>query len=113
MKGIDTISLDRLADEAVRDSFSIIKDEVAKCDLVQSGMKFFEISFTKTGTYLVAHGLGLKPRDVIQTSVKGTGTVVWNFDSFDLENLSLTIGGTVSTSVPCVVRAFIGAYLGD
>lgn len=68
------------------------------------GFKHFELAFTSAGTSTIPHNLGFQPKDVIQTSLTGSGALTWNYDLFDRTNISVTVTG------PCVVRAFIGAY---
>jgi hypothetical protein len=55
----------------------------------------------------VTHGLIFKPTDIIQTSLIGPGALTWNYDKFDSKFLSITTTG------PCTVRAFVGAYRED
>lgn len=69
------------------------------------GFKHFELTFEEAQTNLkLPHGLGFAPKDVIQTSLTGSGTLTWNYSLFDKTDLNLTTTG------PCTVRAFIGTY---
>ena len=55
----------------------------------------------------IPHGLGFRPIDIIQTSKIGAGDITFNFDKFTTQFLDVTTTG------PCTVRTFIGAYKED
>ena len=97
--------LSNIRDTESRENFQKIEQFIRLDNLISSGFKFFELQFTKAETNKrIPHGLGFVPKDVIQTSSIGSGAPTWNFASFNSEFLDITTTG------PCVVRAFIGSY---
>jgi len=99
------INTDRIADSSVVEALEIIKDVLIPEPLVNSGFEFMEITFAGAATNLkIAHGLGFRPLDVLQSSLTGAGAITWNYAKFDNTNLDVTVTGA------CTVRAFIGAY---
>jgi hypothetical protein len=99
------IILKDLTDPYVKENFFRIDKFFKKTPFFRTEMKFFEITFAKAYTNTtLAHGLGFKPTDLIQTFLTGPGSLTWNYDLFDSTNL------VVSTTGACKVRAFIGAY---
>lgn len=94
-----------IQDEYVRENFERLTLFLQEFPFFRGEWRFFELAFTSTLTNVnVAHGLGFKPTDVIQTSVTGAGSVTFNFNSFTSENINVT------TTAACTVRCFIGAY---
>lgn len=76
--------------------------------LVNGQFKFFQSSFTQDLTdFKIPHGLNFIPKDVIQTSKVGTGTIVFNYALFDRTNISVTTSGTLATDA-LVVRYLVG-----
>lgn len=72
--------------------------------------KFFELSFTTNSShFLLPHRLGYAPKDIVQLSIKGTGSVVFNYAIFDKNNVDMTISGT-STTDPLIIRFLVGTY---
>jgi hypothetical protein len=106
MRSLKEVDVDRVEAPGANQAVRVIKDVLLAEPFVNSGFRFMEIAFTAAGTFKVAHGLGFMPLDVVQSSLKGTGAVTWNYASFDKTNLSVT------TTAACTVRAFIGAYRG-
>lgn len=102
------LSLTDITDQPTKRAFEVLRDILVKQPLINSNFRLFELSFSTNGTFLVAHGFGYKPKDVIQTSNIG-GAAVWNFTNFTSTDLSVTISG-VSAGTPCVIRAVIGRY---
>lgn len=94
----------QVADEAAQDALEIIKNTWAKEPFLSGSFRFYELAFTASGTFKVAHRLGFKPVDIIQSSLIGAGALTWNYANFDSTNLNVTVTGA------CTVRAFIGAY---
>ncbi len=73
--------------------------------MLRGEWQFFIITLTSAVTnFLYPHNLKFMPKDVLQTSITGTGALTWNYAKFDKTNLNITTTG------PCVVRAFIGSY---
>lgn len=97
--------LNQISDPAVRSNFLKIIEYVRDTSVLQGKFKFFEIQLTQSETgKLIPHGLGFKPKDVIQTYLTGSGSITWNYDDFTDTHLSVT-----STDA-LVVRAFIGRF---
>lgn len=97
-----------IEDVYVRENFKRLTAFFQKETLLKGSFKFFELTFEGAVTgETVRHGLQFKPLDVIQTSVIGSGVPTFNFADFTKETISVT------TSGPCIVRAFIGAYRED
>ena len=94
-----------IQDQYVRENFWRILKFFQKDPLLKGEWTFFDLKFDSAVTSRkIPHGLGFKPLDVIQTSLTGPGTLTWEYDNFDTSYL------VVTTSGPCKVRAFIGAY---
>lgn len=103
-------SLEDIKDEATRRSIQWIKDYLDQLELVKGDFQFFELTFSRDDTNLkITHNLGFVPMDFIQTSLKGTGTIVYNYSKMDSTNFDLTIAST-SLADPLVVRFFAGRY---
>lgn len=99
------LQTDLIADKATREAVERLRDDVVSLPFRKGSFKFFEIELTIAVTnFKYRHGLGFIPKDVIQTSLIGAGSIVWNYSRFTKENLD------ISTTGPCVVRVFIGAY---
>lgn len=94
-----------IKDQYIRENFKRLNLFFQGTPLVKMGLTFFELKFDVAVTNTqVLHGLGFLPLDVIQTSVKGAGTITFNFDKFTDKYLDITTTGA------CVVRCFIGTY---
>lgn len=105
MISLPDIILKDITDKYIRENFFRIKKFFLKFPLFRTELAFFEREFKAAVTSVtVAHGLGFKPTDVIQTSLIGPGALTWEYDKFDDTNLVVTTTGA------CKVRAFIGAY---
>ncbi len=93
-------------DEVARENLSRIQKEVTiDQQLLRGQWKFIELTFdAEVANFKYPHKLSFVPKDVIQTSSIGTGTVIWNYDLFDRTNLD------ISTTEACTVRAFVGSY---
>jgi len=73
------------------------------------GFTLIEETFTETGSNILRpHNLGITPKDAVITSVAGDGTIVLNYGKFDGTNLDITVGGTVSSDNPTVLRMYVG-----
>ena len=96
-----------IEDNYLQENFLRIEREINSQDLLRGQWKFFELDFSKSVTnFRFQHRLPFLPKDVIQTSLTGVGALTFNYDLFTKEHLD------VSTTGPCVVRFFVGAYLG-
>jgi hypothetical protein len=97
--------MDIIKDEDTKQVMDDVKDALITEPLINSGFVFKELVFTAALTNTkVAHGLGFRPLDIIQTSLTGAGAITWNYAKFTDVNLDITVTGA------CTVRAFIGAY---
>lgn len=97
--------LQELSDIYVIQNFRRLNDFFVAVKLLNARFEFFEISIPKTVTdYNFTHNLGFQPKDILQTSIIGPGSLTWNYEKFTKDFLSLTATG------PCVVRAFVGSY---
>lgn len=86
----------------VRENFKAIRDFLKENSNLQN-FTLFELTFTQAVTaQKIPHRLGFAPKDVVQTSLLGVGTLTWNYDKFDETNIVVTTTGA------CVVRAYIG-----
>lgn len=95
----------QVTDFGVRENLTQIEEEFNQLMMLPGQWKHFEITFLSAVTnFKYPHGLSFVPKDVIQTSTTGTGVVTWKYANFDRSNL------VISTTGPCVVRAFIGTY---
>lgn len=95
-----------IEDEYSRENFQRISDFFR----VQNHLfnfKHFEVEFPGAVTgFKFRHGLGFQPKDVIQTSLIGAGSLTWNYTEFNKDTVSMTTTGA------CVVRFFLGTYKG-
>lgn len=100
-----TLKVDGLADSIARENFvNILRVDRANA-LNRGSWRFFEISFLGAVTnFKLSHHLGFAPKDIIQTSLIGAGSLQWNYSLFDSDSLDITTTGA------CVVRCFIGTY---
>lgn len=94
-----------IKDTVVRKMAELIVAFVKSKKILNGDWAFFEITFTGAVTeFKHRHGLPYTPRDVIQTSLTGAGSVTWIYTMFDENYVYIT------TTAPCVLRAFIGRY---
>jgi hypothetical protein len=97
-----------IEDQYSRENFFRLKKFFESVSFFKGNFKHFEFNFDRALTsQKMAHGLGFKPQDVIQTFITGPGAITWDYINFDDKNLVL------STTGACKVRAFIGAYRED
>jgi hypothetical protein len=100
-----TFILKDLEDPYARENFKRLLDYLDKFPFFRGEWAFFTFTLPNAVTNLnLAHGLGFKPLDVIQTSITGAGTITFNYSRFTDETISVTTSGA------CSVRCFIGAY---
>jgi hypothetical protein len=95
-----------IEDDRSRENFKRIQKEFTENQIILKGQwRFFELIFTGAVTnFKQKHLLTFVPKDIIQTSIIGAGTLTWNYSLFDRENLDITTTGA------CTVRAFVGRY---
>lgn len=101
---------DDIEDEKIRENFRLTEQYINSFALLRGNFRHMVISTdTDLTNKKVAHNLGFRPLDLIQTSITGTGTLTWNYSQFDGVNLDLTTASTDSTD-PLIVRFFVGRY---
>lgn len=101
-----TYRIEEIKDPVVRENFEKLLSELREFPLLHGKFKFFELEFTKAVTSAqVRHSLGFRPKDVIQTSLVGAGTITFNYGDFSSTHLDITTSGV------CTWRGFIGTYL--
>lgn len=95
-----------LADKNARDLINSLLDQLNAIPLIRGSWQFvtFTVS-TATANYKFPHRLGFVPKDVIQLSVTGGGSITWNYSNFSSTQLDVTTAGGEVT-----VRAFVGTY---
>jgi len=92
----------------VREAIIILEEKLRLQQIFKGRFQFRTYTFTGAVTNLkIKHNLGFQPRDIIQTSLTGAGSLTWNYGSFSKTDLDITTTGA------CVVRAFIGRYEED
>lgn len=87
------LDLSSIKDKKTRDSFEEIAREFRESPILAGTWQFFEKEFTAIGTYKVFHKLGFTPKDVIQLSSFGAGTITFDYSSFTKEYIQVTVGG--------------------
>ena len=98
-------SIEEVTDPRARDNWRKL-DLFLKEDTNLSGFHHFEIIIDKAVTNLkYPHKLGFQPKDVLVTSQIGSGTITWNYELFDSDDLNITTTG------PTTVRAYIGTHV--
>ena len=101
---IDLI-FDKLSDPVARENFEKLDQHLRDQIFSKLEGKHFEIVISGAVTnQRFKHNLGFVPKDIVQTSVKGAGTISWNYDNFDKDYVYFT------TTNACTVRVFIGTY---
>jgi hypothetical protein len=94
----------------VKENFQKLEAYLNDQGILKPGFKLFELTFSgNIANFKYKHGLGYVPTDLIQTSLRGQGSVVWNYSLFDRDTLDITVTGTSETD-PLIVRALIGSY---
>lgn len=102
------LRIEEIQDAATRENFQKLEEIFKVFPLLKGEWRFITLTFTGAVTnYKYIHGLGFIPKDVIQTSKTGAGTLTWNYSSFNRTSIDITTTGA------CSVRAFIGSYKED
>ena len=97
--------INEISDPPTRENFRRIFEAFKTKVFLKGDWRFVEIPFLGAVTnFKFPHGLSFIPKDVIQTSKTGAGSITFNYSSFDRTNISITTTGA------CTVRAFIGSY---
>ncbi len=103
--------LREIEDPYVQENFIRLKEAFVENPLLRGQWRFMELTFKGNLTAeAIPHRLGFIPTDVLQTALKGTGTLTWLYATFDEENVYVTTSGTSATD-PLIVRAFIGRFM--
>ena len=96
---------ENIVDPVARDNFQKVSESFRDNALLQGFWKFYEFTFPGAVTNKrIPHKLGFLPKDIIQTSLKGAGSLTWNYAKFDQTMLDVTTTGA------CIVRVFAGTY---
>ena len=94
-----------IENESVRDNFILLIEEMNKISFNKFDGKHRVYEFTGVETNKkIPHGLGFKPVDVLQTSLRGAGAITFNYDLFDETNINITTTGA------CTVRLILGRF---
>lgn len=97
--------LQELTDQYLIENFRRLNDFFMSVKMLNGRFEFLEITIPQAVTdFNFTHHLGFQPKDIIQTSLIGAGSLTWNYEKFTKDFLSIT------TSGPCVVRLFAGSY---
>lgn len=97
--------VNEVEDSNIRENFRKLENNLNNEPITSPEWVFVELTFTGAETnYKHKHNLKFTPRDVIQTSITGAGSVTFNYALFDETNIDIT------TDDACVVRFFLGRY---
>lgn len=97
------VNLNIIEDANIRNNMDAIKYNVNKCSILTGQWKLFELTFTEASSnYKHPHGFPYIPKDIIHLSTTGSGTVTFNYNSFDDTFLDLT------ASAECKIRFLSG-----
>jgi len=93
-----------VVDTVIRDNFTSIRNFFDKnSQFIGFSLLEFEVNSAVTNEK-IPHSLGFQPKDLVQTSKIGSGTITYNYDKFDSTNLDITTTG------PCKIRAYVGTH---
>lgn len=105
--------LKEIVDTYIRRTFRQLLDYLVTQALLKCGWQFFTFEVgANLSENTFKHNLGFRPKDLIQTSIIGTGTLAWNYSLFDETNIVYTTTGT-NPNDPLIVRGFVGHYKED
>lgn len=94
-----------IADQYIRENFQKLANFLSGQKILNGQWAFLTISESGAVTQKAyAHGLKFIPKDVISTSVIGTGTLTFNYAQFDEKYIYIT------TTARIEARAFVGLY---
>lgn len=98
-------SFNNIDDQYIRENFERLTKFIQNQGILRGEWQFFEIVFPAAVThYRVPHNLGFQPKDILQTSLIGAGSITFNYTLFDATYLDITTTGA------CTVRFFAGSY---
>lgn len=104
----DKLTADKLI-RLLKENFQRLEDYLSTEVIQNAQWRLIELTFVAdVVNYRFKHNLGFEPKDVIQTSNIGTGTIVYNFALFDKDYIDMTVSGT-STDSPLMVRFVLGS----
>ena len=93
------------ADKNLKDLVVGLNGELNGNPFTSGKFKAFEVDLEEaTANFEVRHGLGFAPKDIIQTSAIGSGSVTWNYTLFTKEVVVLTVSNAVK------VRFLAGSF---
>lgn len=95
-----------ISDPYVRKNFENLSSYFKQNNQLLS-FNFLEVTFEGAGQKLVSHGLGYIPKDILRCRIIGTGSVSFDYASFDSKNISISSTGPVS------LRFFVGTFFND
>jgi hypothetical protein len=94
-----------IEDTYIQENFKRIETDFNSQKILNGSWEFFDLNFKAAVVKQpFAHTFKFIPKDVLQTYIKGTGTVTWEYSSFDKDYIYVTTSGPVN------VRAFVGLY---
>jgi hypothetical protein len=97
--------LDSIQDPSAREALQTLKDELNRLTILRGEFRFYELTIDRAVTdYRYSHKLPFRPRDLLQTSVTGTGQVSFSYSDFDETFIQLTTTG------PVTVRFYLGSF---
>lgn len=92
-------------DKNSKDLITALNAELNGNPFTSGKFKAFEVELEGAASHFeVKHGLGFVPKDIIQTSVIGSGSVTWNYALFTKEVVILTVSNAVK------VRFLAGSF---
>lgn len=99
-------------DPYVKENFKVL-DRYLKTEVIlNTGFQHLELTFSENKTFELNHTLNSIPKDIIQTSIKGSGAITYNYNNFTTTTFEVTITGTTTLN-PLIVRLFLGSYRGN
>jgi hypothetical protein len=100
------LDLGQVSDEVLRRVFEKVQTVLNEDVFGHFEGKHLEITVSGAVTnYRWPHNLGFLPKDIVQTSLIGAGSLTWNYVSFDATYVNLTTTGA------CTVRALVGSFV--
>lgn len=99
-----TLTTKEITDQYVKQNFDTLNKYFSAQNQFLN-FRFFEQVFSgSVSGFILAHGLGFTPQDIVLTKLIGPGAVTFNHGAFTTSNISL------STSGACRVRFYVGTY---
>lgn len=94
-----------IGDIYIKENFIRLNNFIQDDGMLRGEWKFFTLTFPAAVTAeKIPHNLGFQPKDIVQTSKTGTGSITFNYSSFTPTYFNITTTGA------CVVRFFAGTY---